>query len=186
MTAAAPGRLRLFVAVAVPEPVRQAVGDAVTRLRPLLPELRWIPPESWHLTVVFLGATEPAGLGAVRQAVAAAAAAATPFSLRLSGTAAASRHGVVWAEFDEAPAMAGLAADLGERLRHLGYPVEQRPFRPHLTLARARRAQRLRAGPVENYAGPVCGWSVRSVVLRRSVLEPTGSRYTRCGEWPLG
>jgi len=185
VTPAAPRRLRLFVAVEVPETVRHLVARAVAPLRSELPELRFVAPESWHLTVVFLGGTEPARMPAVREAVAAATAAATPLSLRLTGTAAATSHGVVWAELDDAPALAALAADLGGRLRRLGYPIEQRPFTPHLTLARTRRGRRLRAGPVAGYAGPVCDWPVRSVALLRSIPEPKGSRYTRCGEWAL-
>lgn len=178
-----PARLRLFVAVSVPEGVRTAVDQAVAPLRADAPELRWTDAEGWHLTVWFLGSVEPDRMPEVEAGVARVAATGHPFTLRLSGAAGTFPSGVLWAGIEPAPMLEELAQGLAMQF---GGEME-RPFHAHLTLARTsggvRRPPKQLA---ERYEGPTAPWTVRHLVLMRSRLAVGGPRYQVCNEWPLG
>src|SRR5947207_5773640 len=90
---------RLFVAADVPEAVRSLLAGVREPLRESHPELRWSPPENWHVTLKFLGAVRPSLVAAAGHAVAEAAATTGRFDTHLLGAAAfpsARRTGVVW------------------------------------------------------------------------------------------
>lgn len=179
-------RLRLFVAIDVPEQVIAEVDEAVAPLRTGVPGLRWTATDAWHLTVAFLGGVEASALADVERAVARAAAGSHPFTLRLSGTAGTFPTGVLWAGLEPAPLLDELAAALRVHVAALGLPGEDRPFRAHLTLARTARGTRLPDDLVERYEGPCSPWTVRSVALMRSRLAVGGSRYEVCERFGLG
>jgi 2'-5' RNA ligase len=88
---------------------------------------------------------------------------------------------------DTAP-LAALAEGLRERLLAGGLTLDTRPFRPHLTIARAVQTRRPDAAAalaaLENYTGPP--WTVRQVVLVRSTLEPGGARHEPIAAAALG
>ncbi len=178
-------KLRLFVAVDVPEHARAELETAVAPLRAAVPGLRWTSSEGWHLTVAFLGAVEPAALPPVETAVGRAAAGSHPFTLRLTGEAG-TFPGVLWAGLEPAPLLDELAASLRVRFAALGRAPDERPFHAHLTLARAARGSRLPEDLVERYQGPNCPWTVRSLALMRSRLAVGGARYDLHREYQLG
>lgn len=176
-----PARLRLFVAVTVPEGIRATVDEAVAPLRAEAPELRWTAAEGWHLTVWFLGGVEPDRVQDVEAGVARVAATGHPFTLRLSGTAG-TFSSVLWAGIEPAPMLEELARGLAT---WFGDEME-RPFHAHLTLARTDGARRPLKELAERYEGPTAPWTVRHLALMRSRLAVGGSRYEVCNEWPLG
>jgi RNA 2',3'-cyclic 3'-phosphodiesterase len=177
-----PGRLRLFVAVTVPETIGTAVDQAVEPLRAEAPELRWTDPESWHLTIWFLGGVERDHVPRVAAGVGAVAASGHPFTLRLSGSAGTFSSGVLWAGIEPAPMLEelanGLAAEFGAEVEH--------PFHAHLTLARTSGARRPLKELAERYEGPTAPWTVRQLALMRSRLAVGGARYKICNTWSLG
>lgn len=181
-----PPKLRLFVAVEVPDSVRAELEEAVAPLRAEVPGLRWTSIEGWHLTAAFLGAVEPGLLPQVETAVGRAAAGSTPFSLRLTGEAGTFPGGVLWAGVAPAPLLDELAASLRVRFAALGRPPDERPFHAHLTLARSGRGSRLPDDLVERYAGPSSPWTVRTLALMRSRLAVGGARYEVWREYSLG
>ena len=181
-----PPRLRLFVAIDVPEQVVAEVDQALESLRTGTPGLRWTAPDAWHLTVAFLGGVEAGMLPDVERAVARAAAGSHPFTLRLSGTAGTFPNGGLWAGLEPAPLLDELAASLRVHIAALGLPPEDRPFRAHLTLARTARGTRLPDDLADRYEGPRSPWTVRSVALMRSRLAVGGSRYEVCERYGLG
>ncbi|HUH08551.1 MAG TPA: RNA 2',3'-cyclic phosphodiesterase [Egibacteraceae bacterium] len=181
-------RVRLFVAVDVPEPVGRAVEAAAARLRPRPRHLRWPRPASWHITVAFLGWTDAAVVGAVGEALARTAARARAFSVGLTGRAGTfggTRARVLWAELAPSPALADLAGKVQAEMADLGFEFDQRAFRGHLTLARAGRGQRIPQGLAEAYEGPATSWEVRRLTLMRSHLARAGSRYEALASWGL-
>jgi 2'-5' RNA ligase len=175
----------LFVGVGLPEQARTDVEEALAPLRDSAPGLRWTDPETWHLTLAFLGGVERPLLDSVKAAVAKAAAGSAPFTLRLSGEAG-TFGGVFWAGLEEAPLLDELAAALRVHFAALGRPPEDRPFHAHVTLARAAKGTRLPEGLVERYAGPRPVWTARTVALMRSRLAVGGPRYEVCQEYGLG
>ena len=188
---------RLFVALEPPEPVRRRLGALAEDLRRGAgragDEVRWVPPANVHLTLQFLGAVPEERVAAVEAALGEAAAEVRPLSLSVRGVGGfpnARRPRVLWAglEGDLAP-LAALVAGLGARLGKLGFPPEDRPFSPHLTLGRARDGHGApglagalaRAGQAE--AAP---WRASELVLFESHLSPRGPRYEAIARVALG
>lgn len=181
-------RLRLFVAVSVPDPIRVAIDEAAAPLREAVPGLRWTDPESWHLTLAFLGGVPRDRIGPIQAAVGDTASAAHPFTLRLSGTAGVftgGSGGVLWVGLEDAPMLDELAAGLRRGLGDVAPGVDALPFQPHLTLARSTPNQRIPAELVDQYVGPRFPWTVRRLALMRSRLAVGGARYGVWAEWPL-
>jgi 2'-5' RNA ligase len=142
---------RLFVAVPLSEPARAAVADVVERIRAGEPEgrgVRWVRLDGLHITLRFLGPTPEARVADVAAAVATTAAGVAPFVIRIAGADAfppVGRPRTLWLDLDRGvDDLAALAARLDDALGDLGWERERRPFRAHLTLA---RADGVRAGP---------------------------------------
>ena len=180
---------RAFVAVRPPEAVLDAVEERVGQ--PLAASPLALRPErrsQWHFTLVFLGAV--ARLEPVQDAVREAAAAQAPFSLRLGGTGAfpnERRARVVWLGVQEgAGGLGALNAALCKGFEPLGYAREERPYHPHLTVARVKVPGP--AGPLLEAIGPAPvgpAWSVNELVLFESRTGQSGATYSVLGRFPL-
>jgi 2'-5' RNA ligase len=150
-----PGSARLFIALWPDDPLRRTLGAWVTPgsggagAKP-------VARERLHLTLHFMASVPIDRLPALRAALRVPF---PPFELRFS-RCETWPGGLLVAPPDELPlALAGLHADLGHELRRLGVPVETRPYRPHITLARRF------AGPPPGAAlAPSC-WKVRAYAL---------------------
>lgn len=128
-------RERLFIGVPVTEQARQSIFKALPKNLPGKPA----PPENWHFTLRFLGATPPATRDHVVQLLRAATCAA-PFTIRFDTLGAfprPNRARILWLGIDEgAERMIQLAAIAEATARVAGFAAESKPFRPHLTLSR--------------------------------------------------
>jgi 2'-5' RNA ligase len=183
--------MRLFLAIDLPSPVRAAVAALEERLRRDGHGWRWVRPEGIHLTLRFLGEVSPVDDARQRETWRRAVAGHPRFRFRVGGVGvfpAASRPRVLWvgvAESSPTPVMVPLAAALESAARELGFESEERPFRAHLTLARAQREGRPSA---PGLADVVIASDVpaEEVVLFRSELHPDGARYSRLEAFPLG
>lgn len=179
-----PAALRTFIAVALDGAARAALAAWMAEVRPALPGFRWTEPENLHLTLRFLGDTAPGALPRLCEALAAAAGGFPAFSLTLRGAGAFPHAGaprVIWAGAEGGPVLPALRARLEERVRVLGWAADTKPFRPHVTLARARDPRprddvaaalaRVRSRPWGTVA-------VDEVLLVQSTLTPAGPVYT--------
>lgn len=187
--AAAADTVRLFVAV---DPTPEARTDLRRALRPARdahPRLRWTDWSVWHITLVFLGDVPAATVPPLSAALSAVAAAHAPFRLMLGG---ADRFGdrILWLSVDgDLHRLAHLAADARTAVVSCGIGVEDRPFRPHLTLARPSHADRHGIGPaaaaLAGYAGEA--WPVDRLHLVGSTYgrTPGPVRYEDLASWPL-
>ena len=140
-----PGR-RLFIAVPFPSDAESEIAAVVDRVRADgVPgggrDVRWVRLDSLHLTLRFLGPTLEDRVEGAMEATSRAAAACQPFDLAVGRAGAfpsAGRPRALWLDIrvGEAP-LAALAAAVDRELRTLGWVLDDKPFRPHLTLARA-------------------------------------------------
>lgn len=180
----------MFLAVDPPADAVAALDAALAPWRDAPGAPRWTPPSRWHLTLVFLGDVPADRLVPLLAAVAPAVAPTPPMALQLAGAGrfgSRRRPAVCWAGVDgDVPALTALADRLAGAGRSVGLPVEERPFRPHLTLGRWRPGRPADADLPDRLAdhrGPV--WPVHEVVLWRSHLGPEPS-YERVAAWPVG
>ena len=188
-----PNQVRLFVACELPDDVRDALGRIQADLRRMAGDsLRWVRPESIHVTLKFLGEVDATRVGDITAALAAAI---EPFELRVRpatlGTFGGDRLRVVWVGLEGATdALAALAARVEGALEPLGFPREQRPFAAHLTLARApdhvpvEERRQLAALARRYQPPPLPSMTLRQVALMRSTLGPGGSLYSRLAAFP--
>lgn len=189
--------IRAFLAVPVEDPVVRRRLAGAQSLIPPLRGLRWVPEAQLHFTLKFLGEIEDDRIEAAKAATLAAATAsvtagaeargarpAGEFRLALEGLGAFPPHGparVLWAGCGEgAKALTALGTAVEEAFVAEGFPREERPFSPHLTLARVkepeagrRLARVLPTIPTEPF-GVV---AVSCLVLYRSELTPRGAEH---------
>ena len=140
-----PGR-RVFIAAPLPDGARATIAEVVDRVRGAgVPgggrDVRWVRLDGLHLTLRFLGPTLEPRIVAARSAVRAVAASAEPFELVIGGAGTfppVGRPRALWlGTRDGGDQLADLAASIDAALVEAGWPAEGRPFRAHLTLARA-------------------------------------------------
>jgi len=168
-------RRRIFVAVALAPALLAAVSGVRGRLAEADSTLRWVPPENLHFTLKFLGGITPPQLTGVVAAAREVAARTQRFSITLAGLGAfpsARRPRVVW--------VGALAEDLDVVLRSAHASREDRPFRPHLTIARVRDAAPVRDLSKEIDALRELEWgcqTVGAICVMESHLRPSGAVY---------
>jgi RNA 2',3'-cyclic 3'-phosphodiesterase len=166
---------RLFFAM-WPGPASAAALAELARALAQAADGRAVPAEKIHLTLAFLGATPVERIASAREAARLRAAAVDG---ALDHVGSFRRAAVAWAGMSDPPAaLRQLQAKLAARLAERGFALEERPFAPHVTLARRIRRPVARA-PIESIA-----WEARELTLVRS--ETGTGRYTIMETWPLG
>jgi 2'-5' RNA ligase len=139
--------VRLFVALNLPPPVREALWAATTPLRELGLPVTWVRGDGIHVTLKFLGEVGDEREADVAAALGRAAVGARTLPLELVGFGAFPdfrRPRVVWAGITPEPGLEILQHRVEQEFAPLGFPTEARAFRPHVTLGRARREARPR------------------------------------------
>lgn len=135
---------RTFIAIELSDGVRSHLSRELRRLAQALPRLRWVDPDTLHLTLSFLGELDDEQLDNAIQATTDTAAEAKPFTLHIGslGTFGPPRSPrVIWSGVTgDMPRLLGLQKQLTARLAEQGFPPEERPYSPHLTLARIKDA----------------------------------------------
>jgi RNA 2',3'-cyclic 3'-phosphodiesterase len=191
-----PETVRAFLAVPADPRWSAAAERLSASLQPVSPPASWTRPEAWHLTLKFLGNAPAFVLEEFGRAIGAAAARIRGGDLLCSGAAVFPPHGpprVLGLGFAPSPgfgAVRDLATAAEGEARRLGLEREDRPYHPHVTLARLKtrwppqaldRFRNAAAGASSRF--PV--WTVRSCVLYASRLDPAGAVHTPLGEWKL-
>jgi 2'-5' RNA ligase len=173
-------RRRVFLAVDLPEAERRLLAAVVaewTGGKPL--PGRPVPPESWHLTLRFVGWVSPVEYDRLLAGVA-----ALDLGRRFRvgiGTAGAfpnpRRATVLWLDVLEGGlGLTRLAEQVEEVVEAIGFEPEGRPYRPHLTISRIRPDQDVR-GLLERYPAGTVEFAAEAVTLFESHLGRGGARY---------
>lgn len=170
-------RARLFVALWPPDVVVKQVEQSLAPLRRTCDELRWQPPERWHITLAFLGDRDMDKT--LERFDRVSGGGAQPIRIAGSG-----RFGpVLWLGVEETGWLAQLAAEVQQSMR-----VEQRRFRGHVTIARSRtksgEAQgRVAARELAHFGSS--RWRPEEFSLVRSTVGPRPA-YEVIARSPLG
>jgi 2'-5' RNA ligase len=181
---------RCFVAVPLGDSLRSALSEAVPgwRLQPPADGLRWAEPDAWHLTLAFLGTVNPDDEPRMATAIGGVAAGHPPTEVATGRLGAFHRPGsarVLWYGVHDADGR--LTALAGELACALGLDSEE-AYRPHVTLARARRRPVDLRGWIEVAAAsaPEGRLTVDRVSLMRSHLGGGPARYETLETFTLG
>jgi RNA 2',3'-cyclic 3'-phosphodiesterase len=180
---------RLFFAVDPPEEARADLDRTLAALRAEPGAPRWTDPSRWHLTLLFLGRVPVERVPRLIERAGPAVAVAHPMTLRLSRGGrfgSVRRPQVAWAGLDgDVRPLTDLAKRLAAAARSLDLPVEDRPFRAHLTLGRWRPGHPADGSITDrlaDYRGPA--WPVTEVRLIESHLGPKPT-YETLAAWPI-
>ncbi len=183
--------LRTFFAVEISDAARRAAHAVAEQLAaaPGGDAVRWLRPESYHVTLRFLGTTQRDRIEALVAAAQRATRGIAAFELQLGALAGLPAQGPRAIVLDVAPhePLAALATQVESAVVAAGFAAEPRAFRPHLTLGRIRerRGRMPRLDPVirADHASP---FAVTSFALFQSDLDPGGARYTPLERIALG
>jgi 2'-5' RNA ligase len=192
-----PGEIRSFIAIELSEEAKEGLA----RLRKELERdehkfVKWVDPGGIHLTLKFLGNIPSKRVTEITEAIKEAARGISPFHLEISGLGAfpsLRQARVLWVGIGgEVDKLSRLQQNIDSTLAALGFAKEERPFVPHLTLARIRQG----ASPPERRSfGELVGSTtfedkypveVEAVRLMRSQLTPAGAIYTCLSAVGLG
>ncbi len=195
---------RMFLAVPLPPDVVERIGAIIAELEPRAWPLRWITPETAHLTLHFLGDTPPEEVEILRMALPAVIAEHGAFALRTAGLGVFPKllsPRVLWLGlWGPAHRLESLYNDLGDYLDEMQFPIEEKPYQPHITLGRLRNTRNIavRHLPEEirkaiadletsGLADPKRPLPVPidEIHLIRSHLEQPGPRYEVIARFPL-
>ncbi len=177
--------MRLFVALNLPKKEKDRVYRAAKPLRDEGLPVRWIEPDTYHVTLKFLGEVGDQRLEAIGQALDKVATSNTPFDLQLREFGAfptIRRPRVLWIAVEPTPALRCLKQDIEWALSDWGFERDTQAFHPHISLGRAnaddgagafRGLDALAAGL--SYQG---GGTARKIDLMRSRLGKGGASYS--------
>jgi 2'-5' RNA ligase len=180
--------MRLFTAIDLPEDLREGLRSFLKRLKPLA-KLSWSRVENLHITTTFIGEWPEERLDEMKR-VLAEAPAAGPIAITVRGLGwfpDERRPRVFWAGIHGGEPLTALAQSTEEAVARLGVPKEDRPFSPHLTLARIKHAVPLDALRSALRAFPAgCGFDFGSFQPDSFFLyRSTNGRYTQLARFPI-
>lgn len=185
--------LRLFVGLEIPETIKSHLASFTQSIK-THPNLRWIPAISLHITLKFLGQVDSKNVSSIQSVLSRVAAERPQLKLALGKGGVFPSSGaprVFWSAIEgDVRELTELATTLEQELAPLGYPPENRKFKPHLTVARSVGDKPLPA-PVtgqfctlfSGYASPT--FQVNEVHLIQSHLNASGARYETLSRFPL-
>ncbi len=195
--------MRIFIALDIDDAVRERIARFMEGVSGFAPEARWVRPESLHVTLKFIGEKPVEAVDKVKFALATVHGEPLEITFRGNGffpTAKAAR--VFWIGIESGPQLATLAKAVDEATFSLGIAKEDRPFSPHLTLARGGGRSGAPGWRKEDVANknfhvlqeklsampsPEFGtMAAREFFLYQSQLLRGGSRYTKIARFALG
>ena len=194
--------MRIFIGIDLDPEVRARIERFLEGVEGFAPDARWMRPESLHITLKFIGEQPPERVEAITERLRRVE--SSRFEIRIRGygffpTAKAPR--VFWIGIDAGPQLAELAESIDIATAELGIPREDRPFSPHLTLARDRGrsgSPKWRKGDSPNATFAVLAkrlaamseldfseMTAQEFILYQSQLSSGGSKYTKLQRFAL-
>jgi 2'-5' RNA ligase len=184
--------MRLFVAIEIPEEIRNDMMRWIATLSQAIPDphhrLRWVKKDQLHLTLKFLGETGDDQLPALSQVLRSASLENSTFSMSFSQVGHFGGR-VIWLGLKSGVEEATRTARLIENAcTSIGFVTENRPFQPHITLARSKKNPgtiQLQTLPLSIKSHAFGPFDVSQISLVRSTLTPSGAFYETLAQFPL-
>jgi len=176
--------MRTFIAIDLSPEIKDQLAALVSSLKSSARNIKWVARENYHLTLKFLGEIRDNQVKTVKMVIDRVLKKHKQFFLVMRGTGSfppgQNRMRVIWSGVAGGEALSGLQRDLEESLEKEGFPREDRPFSPHLTIGRAKipeNQERLRK-ELEKYSQKEFGsMLVSEIILFQSILRPEGPEY---------
>ncbi len=176
--------MRLFIGIGLPTPIAESLAQSARGLirQTSDAKIRWTPPANMHITLSFLGQVHEARLDVIQQTLATIR--APHMKLALDGFGTFERTGVLYPAVKPSSALLTLAESVANAMQACGFPREDRPYSPHITLARTRDRLRLRSDAKDDPAFHAV-FEATEFRLYQSFTLPEGPRYDVLRAFPL-
>lgn len=177
--------MRTFIAIELDKTIMQNLWNFIRQLDSGDKNVRWVKKKSLHLTMKFLGDISPSKMESVKKILLETSLQHHPFSLTVQGTGRfppqSKKPRILWVGTSECPSLISLQKDMDINLARLGFPKEQRPFFPHLTLGRVKLTTNLEnvlAKMESSLSHSFGSMIVDKITFFQSTLTPSGADYT--------
>jgi len=177
-------KVRTFIGVEIPFEVRKELSGFQDRLKSVGGDIKWVRPESLHLTLKFLGDVDKNRIGDLAELIRKSIQGFKPFLASLSHTGAfpnSRRPNVLWVGVIEGKeSLQMIAHRLNQSLISMGFEEERRKYHPHLTIGRVRSMRKIRETVELLSSVPLKekSFQVQELILMKSDLQSTGAIYT--------
>jgi 2'-5' RNA ligase len=182
--------MRLFVALAVSDEIRHNISSFIRELSVADSKVRWLDPQNFHITLKFIGRVPPENLSPIAGALAKVQV-AHPVQMEFRGLGFfpnARKPSVAWIGTEFSPNLPALAAAINNELAPLEIQGEEKPFTPHLTIARFKQTHLSPALLAKTKTLQDCSFgtlTIREFHLVESTLKSTGAQYTTLRSFPF-
>lgn len=180
-----------FYAVKLTDEVKSFLNEWVEFHKETFPFKKWVHPEDYHITLAFLGYVEPPMLQKSIEKTSGILAGENSFTLTLNqiGTfGAAKSPRIFWADVQKSENLMELQKKVYENCVKMGFELDKKPFRPHITLARKWASeqpfQHDTLSTIKTNEGKLFSFPVREVVLYESHVE-SSPKYKEIASFPL-
>jgi len=179
--------IRTFIAIALPADIRGLITRFQETARSAGGDVKWVRPESLHITLKFLGDVPKERIETVCEAVRLSATGIPPFSISMEGAGAfpnEKKPRVLWVGISEGrDRLIDLAGRLETEMAKIGFEKEERAYSAHLTMGRVRSSAGIGAVIERMRTAGFAGgrFEAGEVVVMKSDLEKSGAVYTALG-----
>lgn len=175
---------RLFVAIDLPEEIK----TSLSQLSGAVPGARWVAPSEIHLTLRFIGEVDPQTVSKIKKVLSSVQFASFPVSV--AGVGHFPPRGfprVLWVGLEPRPELMTLQQRIESALQQAGVSPEERPFSPHITLARLKQATSVAVAAFESSHRGLAypPFPATEYVLYSSTLTPKGAIHRKEEIFPL-
>jgi len=185
--------LRTFIAIDIPGNILSEIRELQEGIKDYGFKIRWVRPESIHLTLKFLGDIKAVKINEIAEAISKTVVRYTPISLQAKGVGVfpgIKRPQVLWVGLaGQLEPLVSLQKTLDENLETIGFPMEKRPFKGHLTMGRMKaKIDVKKFGEVlmtfRSFESEA--FTADRIILYKSELKPSGAVYTELASASLG
>jgi len=176
--------VRLFIALILPDEIKQKLGTLIADLKPRTAAIRWVVSQNMHLTLKFIGERPEEDIEPITAALEEAVLGRGKFEVQIKkcgGFPNLRNPRVLWVGIEGAESAVEIACEINKKLVPLGIEADKRPFSPHLTLGRIKKKIKPNLSPLASYMESLNfdGGStiLDRVALVKSTLTPGGPIY---------
>jgi 2'-5' RNA ligase len=169
---------RMFIAIKLPGEIKQKLIELQQQLN--LPDVKLVKPDAIHLTLVFLGNVDEKKMKIAAEELKKDLTDFGKFEMTIKGLGCfpkSARAHTVWVGLDGANKLAELESKICARLKSMKFCLEDRPFTPHLTIARLRKKADLRDIIAKYQNFQIGKFNVSEIIIFESQLLPEGPKH---------
>lgn len=181
--------MRLFIAFELPEHIKEHLICLMEDLKPICKGARWVQRDDLHITIAFLGETEPYLVPIISDILQDISANCNSQTIRAASLGAfpnSNMASVLWAGIEKNPQISAIANAIRNRLSEQTPPItfDTKPFKPHITLARFKAQQNI-STVLQKQFGDIT-FRINTIVLYETVwLHGGGHRYEKQAQFSL-